>query len=170
MSYSSNKIKYIVTIIVSLIIAVIGMGQIIFSISVASSDNIALHQEANILNRYISVIKEDISDKGVSESCLNSINSINASAIDFINNNAINRNVSEDLSNELDNISQKLRNYKELNTPEKESIFNQVEVLQEKVKSESNNGNANLKVGIILLIVGIVGMSGTIFAFNKFRV
>lgn len=162
--------KYIIGIALCIILAIIGVAQIIFSVIISSDSRISLTQEQTILNNYNTTITNNIKTGKTTDADIDYINSLNAEVAKFYNDNMLTQNVDSKLINDLNELSERLSNYKRLNDIEKESMLNKIFELNKSVKDELNSSGMSSRLGIILISISIIGIVVIIVLASKYRV
>ena len=151
--------KYIIGIALCIILAIIGVAQIIFSVIISSDSRISLTQEQTILNNYNTTITNNIKTGKTTDADIDYINSLNAEVAKF-----------SKLINDLNELSERLSNYKRLNDIEKESMLNKIFELNKSVKDELNSSGMSSRLGIILISISIIGIVVIIVLASKYGV
>ncbi|EDT15862.1 hypothetical protein [Clostridium perfringens] len=162
--------KYIIGIALCIILAIIGVAQIIFSVIISSDSRISLTQEQTILNNYNTTITNNIKAGKTTDADIDYINSLNAEVAKLYNDNMLTQNVDSKLINDLNELSERLSNYKRLNDIEKESMLNKIFELNKSVKEELNSSGMSLRLGIILISISIIGIVVIIVLASKYGV
>ena len=80
------------------------------------------------------------------------------------------QNVDSKLINDLNELSERLSNYKRLNDIEKESMLNKIFELNKSVKDELNSSGMSSRLGIILISISIIGIVVIIVLASKYGV
>ena len=162
--------KYIIGIALCIILAIIGVAQIIFSVIISSDSRISLTQEQTILNNYNTTITNNIKAGKTTDADIDYINSLNAEVAKLYNDNMLTQNVDSKLINDLNELSERLSNYKRLNDIEKESMLNKIFELNKSVKDELNSSGMSSRLGIILISISIIGIVVIIVLASKYGV
>lgn len=167
---STKAKRYIAALVVLIIIAVLGIAQILFATIVSSQGKIALKQEISILSNYSTSIENNIKEGKTTDEDLAYIDNINQNAVQFYNNNIVTGDVDSELSEGLNTIVQRLGNYKSLNEIEKESILNQISKLDHIAQAQLEKSQTSPKLGIIIISISIIGIIAVIVLAGKFGI
>lgn len=167
---STKAKRYIAALVVLIIIAVLGIAQILFATIVSSQGKIALKQEISILSNYSTSIENNIKEGKTTDEDLAYIDNINQNAIQFYNNNIVTGDVDSELSEGLNTIVQRLGNYKSLNEIEKESVLNQISKLDHIAQAQLEKSQTSPKLGIIIISISIIGIIAVIVLAGKFGI
>ncbi|HFC9206807.1 TPA: hypothetical protein ACSQRE_000148 [Clostridium perfringens] len=167
---STKAKRYIAALVVLIIIAVLGIAQILFATIVSSQGKIALKQEISILSNYSTSIENNIKEGKTTDEDLAYIDNINQNAVQFYNNNIVTGDVDSELSEGLNTIVQRLGNYKSLNEIEKESVLNQISKLDHIAQAQLEKSQTSPKLGIIIISISIIGIIAVIVLAGKFGI